>query len=130
MNYMVKLSSPVKLQKSSRKFFLNEWVKVNVVADKYRQDILELQVDRCEASAIALCLEHPDCLLIIDDDKARRIAKKLNITIAGTIGVIVKSKLNGVVPSVRPIMEKIKDANFRISSEIETAALEIADEIQ
>ncbi len=87
---------------------LPEWVEIYSVVDKKRQQLLELQIDRGESSAIALALETPDCTLILDDYKARLIAERLGINITGTIGVIVKAKLQGIIPSIKPILEKIK----------------------
>ncbi|MBA4184497.1 MAG: DUF3368 domain-containing protein, partial [Acidobacteria bacterium] len=40
----------------------------------------------------------------------------------------IKAKLNGTIPSVKPLLEKIKQTNFRLSVEIETQALKEADE--
>lgn len=87
---------------------LPEWVEIYSVVDKKRQQLLELRIDRGESSAIALALETPDCTLILDDYKARLIAERLGINITGTIGVIVKAKLQGIIPSIKPILEKIK----------------------
>ncbi len=107
---------------------LPEWVEIVEVKDKYRQTILELQIDKGESSAIALALETPDSVVILDDYKARKIAERLGVTLTGTIGVIIKAKLNGTIPSIKPILEKIKQTDFRLSSEIETQALKEADE--
>ena len=107
---------------------LPEWVEIAEVKDKYRQTILELQIDKGESSAIALALETPDSVVILDDYKARKIAERLGITFTGTIGVIIKAKLNGTIPSIKPIIEKIKQTDFRLSVEIETQALKEADE--
>jgi len=107
---------------------LPEWVEITEVKDKYRQTILELQIDKGESSAIALALETPDSVLILDDYKARKIAERLGITFTGTIGVIIKAKLNGIIPSVKPIIEKIKQTDFRLSAELELLALKEADE--
>jgi len=107
---------------------LPEWVEIAEVKDKYRQTILELQIDKGESSAIALALETPDSVVILDDYKARKIAERLGVTFTGTIGVIIKTKLNGVIPSVKPIIEKIKQTDFRLSAEIESQALKEADE--
>ncbi len=107
---------------------LPEWVEIAEVKDKYRQTILELQIDKGESSAIALALETPDSVVILDDYKARKIAERLGVTFTGTIGVIIKAKLNGVIPSVKPIIEKIKQTDFRLSAEIESQALKDADE--
>ena len=106
----------------------SEWVEIAEVKDKYRHRILELQIDKGESSAIALALETPDSVVILDDYKARKIAERLDVTLTGTIGVIVKAKLNGTIPSIKPIIEKIKQTDFRLSSEIETQALKEADE--
>lgn len=38
---------------------LPDWVRIESAQDKYRQEILEMQVDNGEASAIALALETP-----------------------------------------------------------------------
>ena len=38
-----------------------------------------MQIDRGEASAIALALETPDSTIILDDYKARKIAEQLDI---------------------------------------------------
>ena len=107
---------------------LPEWVIVENVSDKSKQRILELQIDRGESSAIALALEMPKSTLILDDFKARKIAQQLGIPFTGTIGVIIKAKLNGIIPSIKPYLEKIKETNFRISAEIELQALKEAQE--
>jgi predicted nucleic acid-binding protein len=73
-----------------------------------------MQIDKCEASAIALALENAGCTIILDDYKAMKIAEKLGINITGTIGVIVKAKLKGIIPSIKPILEKIRPTDFRL----------------
>lgn len=107
---------------------LPTWVHVVDVADKHLQRILALQIDKGESSAIALALETPNSTLILDDYKARKIAEQLGISITGTIGVIIKAKLEGIVPSIKPLLEKIKQTNFRLSTEIELQALKAAGE--
>lgn len=101
---------------------LPSWVEIKDVRDKQKQQLLELQIDKGESSAIALALEMPDCTIILDDNKARKIANSLGINVTGTIGVIVKAKLTGKIPSIKPYIEKIKNTNFRLSSEIELQA--------
>ncbi|MCO5241448.1 MAG: DUF3368 domain-containing protein [Chitinophagaceae bacterium] len=81
--------------------------------------LIESLVDKGEASAISLALESENSLLIIDDRKGRRFARQLGLSIIGTIGIIVDAKLAGVIPSVRPLLTKIKTTNFRITEELE-----------
>jgi predicted nucleic acid-binding protein len=44
----------------------------------------------------------------LDDFKARKIAEQLGISFTGTIGVIIKAKLNGIIPSSNRILKKSK----------------------
>ena len=98
------------------------------MTDKCKQQLLELQIDKGESSAITLALEIPESTLILDDFKARKVAERLGLVYTGTIGIIVKAKLKGIIPSVKPLIEKIKKTNFRISNEIELQALKEANE--
>jgi predicted nucleic acid-binding protein len=107
---------------------LPEWIEIVTVKDKYRQQLLEMQIDRGESSAIALALETPDSTIILDDYKARKIADQLGLIFTGTIGVIIKAKLNGIIPSIKPLLEKIKQTDFRLSPDIELQALKEAGE--
>lgn len=63
---------------------LPEWIEVARVKDIQKQQLLELQIDKGESSAIVLALVRPGSLLILDDYKARKIARGLGIKITGT----------------------------------------------
>jgi predicted nucleic acid-binding protein len=107
---------------------LPDWVEIVPVADKRKQQLLEVQVDKGEASAIALALENENPFLILDDYKARRLASNLKLNYTGTVGVIIAAKLQGFIPSVKPVLEKIKTTNFHISADLELQALLQANE--
>lgn len=107
---------------------LPDWVVIQQVNNKYSQQLLEMQIDKGESSAIALALEIPDSTIILDDNKARKIANQLGLNITGTIGVIVKAKLNGIIPSIKPILSKIRLTDFRLTIELELLALKEAGE--
>lgn len=107
---------------------LPNWVEIRNVNDSSKQQLLELHIDKGESSAIALALETPESLIILDDNKARKIASRLGLSYTGTIGIIIKAKLKGIIPSIKPILEKIKQTDFRISIELELQALKEAAE--
>ncbi len=100
-----------------------DWIKVTSVTDKKRQNILELDLDSGEASAIALGLENENSLLIIDEKKGRAIAKKLGLRITGTLGIIVKGKELGIISSVKEILEKLEKFDFWISESLKNKIL-------
>ncbi|MDQ2746888.1 MAG: DUF3368 domain-containing protein [Acidobacteriota bacterium] len=107
---------------------LPDWISVRNPQNKNYQQILAASVDKGEASAIALAVELNDCLLIIDDLKGRNLAEQLGIKITGTFGVIIEAKLSGHIKSVKPLLEKIKQTDFRLSKDIERKILLRADE--
>jgi len=108
---------------------LPNWVQLKSASDKYRQQILELQLDKGESSAISLALETPECVVTIDDFKARKVAQHLGLNITGTLGVIIKAKLQGLIPSVKPLLNKIKKTDFRVSEDLEMLVLKEAGEL-
>jgi len=107
---------------------LPDWIEIKSVNDKYKQKLLEMQIDKGESSAIALAIETPDSTLILDDCKARKIAEQLGLSYTGTIGVIIKAKLMGIISSIKPLLERIKQTDFRLTTDIINQALGEAKE--
>jgi predicted nucleic acid-binding protein len=105
-----------------------EWINVEAVKDKKYQESLETQIDKGEASAIALAKEYDDCLVLLDDLKARKLALKLNLKVTGSLGIIHKAKQLGFIDKVKPIINKLMELNFRISDEVISEILRLNDE--
>jgi predicted nucleic acid-binding protein len=103
---------------------LPDWIKVTEVQDKTKQRLLNLILDKGEASAIALCLENAESLLIIDERKGRRIARDLGLKIIGTLGVILEAKEKGLIDSTENVLKSLVDANFYISANLKEKFLE------
>jgi predicted nucleic acid-binding protein len=74
-----------------------------------------LDIDAGEASAITLAMESERSLLILDDNKGRKTAERLNLQYTGTLGIILKAKNTGIITSIKPIVMKIQQTNFRFS---------------
>lgn len=108
---------------------LPNWFVIEEATNKTYQKILEASLDKGEASAIAFAIEQTDCLLIIDDYKGRKYAEQLGIKITGTLGVIIDAKLSGLIQSVKPMLDKIKSTDFRLTSELEKRTIEKANEM-
>lgn len=108
---------------------LPDWFEIGQPENKMYQKILEASLDKGEASAIALAIEHKDCLLIIDELKGRKYAELLGLKITGTLGVLIDAKLSGHLKSIQPLLEKIKTINFKLTSDLERKALEKSGEI-
>jgi len=108
---------------------LPDWIKIKDPPDAKYQEILEMEVDKGEASVIALALKLERSILIIDDLKGRRVADKLNIRYSGTLGLLLKAKEEGIINKVTPIINKILATNFRFSDELIQTILKEAGEL-
>ena len=93
---------------------LPEWIERKEPRNSLQQP-LDVFLDAGEASAIALALEEDSPLLVIDELKGRKIARELKIDYTGTLGVIGAAKTKGEIASVKPIIDKIRNTNFRVS---------------
>jgi predicted nucleic acid-binding protein len=94
---------------------LPSWITLKESPDKNYQKVLEVAIDPGEASAIALSLNYLEPLLLLDDLKARKMAKKLGLVFTGTLGVLVKARKLGVISELRPVINLIRNTDFRIS---------------
>jgi len=108
---------------------LPEWVEIrNVVNVKYQQ-LLELTLDKGESSAIALAMELENVLLIIDDLKARKEAKRLGLQMTGTLGVLYTAKQKRLIPALKPYLEILQSVDFRIAPHLIQELLALSGEI-
>ena len=84
---------------------------------------------RGELEAIALGLENPDSLVILDDGLARKSAKDLGLKITGTIGILLKAKQRGYLNLIKPVIEELVLLGFRLDGTTREFALRLADEL-
>jgi predicted nucleic acid-binding protein len=76
-----------------------------------------------EQAAIAVAVAHKGALLLIDEEKGRRAAKRRNIKIIGVIGILDAAGRLGFVDIVSSIY-RLKQTNFRIAPQLIEKLLE------
>ena len=95
-----------------------DWISVKKSSNPAIQKTLEQTLDLGEASAISLAFDLINATLIIDDLKARKIAKSLNFKVTGTLGVIVRAKELGLIEHIKPLINQLIHEDFRISQNV------------
>ena len=105
-----------------------DWISVKSIKNTSVIQILKTQIDDGESEAIALSLELKDVVLLLDDKKARRIAEQLGLQIIGTIGLILRAKRIGLITEVKPVLNELQTAGFRIRGTLYNEALRLANE--
>lgn len=67
-------------------------------------------------------------LLIIDETKGRKIAKRMGLDITGTLGLLLVAKKKGHISSVKMVINEIQSTNFRVSPELFQKVMDLANE--
>ncbi len=65
---------------------------------------------------------------IIDDGHARRVANRLGVRVIGTVGLLLLTKHRGIIEQIRPYLEKLQEAGFRLHPQLVRQALQEAGE--
>ena len=105
---------------------LPNWVAID--KEEYYNNHLPI-IGNGEASLFSVALVNKNIILILDDYKARKLAKQYKLNFTGTIGVLIAAKRLGYIKNIKPLLLKINNTNFRLSPEIFTKALIIAGEL-
>lgn len=81
-----------------------------------------------EKEVLALGLEAPHHLLLLDDRDARRHAVAAGLEITGTLGLLLLAKERGVLNSVHTAVERLQALRFRLGPSIHRKVLALANE--
>ena len=81
-----------------------------------------------ESTVLAWALAHPGTVSIIDDDPARRVAKRLHLPVIGSLGLVLRAKRQGTIPAARPVLAELREAGMYLSDHILNEALALVGE--
>jgi predicted nucleic acid-binding protein len=88
------------------------------------------ELDPGEAEAIVVAKEQHADLLLIDENDGRNVATREGLRFIGLVSVLVESKLEGFIPSLRDVLREIEtETSFFISAEIKNLVLKRAGEL-
>lgn len=107
---------------------LPEWINIQPASPENIYLFENYNLGIGEITSLALAIELKNSIIILDDGKAKKIAKSHNLNVTGSLGIIVKAKEKNIVPCVKDVLIKIKVTNFRLTSSLETLILKIAGE--
>jgi len=103
------------------------WIKKTQLQDPRRADLLS-DLDRGEAEVLALAQELNADLVIMDERLGRRHAKRLGLTLTGTLGVLLRAKAQGHIDKVRPWIGELQKGGIHLSDFLVEEALQLAEE--
>ena len=80
-----------------------------------------------ESAAIKLA-KRLNCPIVMDEKHGRAVAKINNITVIGTLGILLAAKRSGLVDRIKPFLEQLVKINYFVSPALYDAVLREAGE--
>ncbi len=81
-----------------------------------------------EVEAMALYKMLRADYLLLDDSRARKVARLNHITITGSQGILLLAKHHGLISEVRPYLDLLQHSDIRISERLIQKTLQLAEE--
>ena len=96
-----------------------DWIRMRSVSNRLAVDILRRELGPGEAEAIVLAKELGADLVLVDDERAREIARSLGLRIAGTIALLLMAwEKDLLVKNPVDIAEEMRAKGVWISDEL------------
>jgi predicted nucleic acid-binding protein len=103
------------------------WLRI-VDSQAMPSEWLALDLGAGELSAMALALENPGHVILLDDMLARRTASAAGPSVWGTLKVLLEAKSSGLTDKLEPIVGRLHEAGMWISPGIKRRILDLAGE--
>lgn len=114
--------------KDAREIKEADWIRPLSIEDTDLKKALKMTLDEGEAAAIVLALEQKADIVLMDDYDGRAVAKEYDLMVTGTIGILLKAKLEGKIPSLRHDLDVLKESGFWLGEELYLKTLKQANE--
>jgi len=104
------------------------WLRMGNAGDRSTVEVLDLDLGPGEAEAIVLAREMRADRIVLDDQDARRFARRLGLVPIGTLGILLAARLRGEIQEIRGEIDRLQAQGFRASQELLDAVLREAGE--
>ena len=104
------------------------WIKTIDLTDP-RTAAVHAELDEGEAHALALATEHDARLVLLDENRGRRKAREIGLTVKGTVGVLQEAKAEGLIDAIKPFLIQLQNNGIYLSDSLINNALQDADEM-
>lgn len=107
----------------------DNWIQLGAPSRSHLLLTLSSRLDQAEAEAIALATEINADVVLLDERDGRRIAKQVGLPTTGVLGLLLRAKLNGEIPALKPEIQLLRTrANFFIAHQLESEIPSFAGE--
>lgn len=81
-------------------------------------NILSWDLGPGETQVISHAVMHSADRVVIDDLEARRCAKAMGLTIIGTLGIVGRAKVRGLIERAEPVIRRLQESGLYVSEDL------------
>ncbi len=89
---------------------------------------LALDLGPGELAAMALALENPKRVILLDDMLARRVVQAAGLNVWGTLRVLLEGKQQGLTERIAPLLDRAEESGLWVSDSVRRRILTLAGE--
>ncbi len=104
------------------------YVKMQPVRDQNAVKMLSVFLGKGEAESLVLAREVENCILLVDDLRARKMAQEAGLVTMGVAGFLLAAKQKGFIQEIRPLLAGLLQHGFRLSQVLIDRILKAAGE--
>jgi predicted nucleic acid-binding protein len=101
---------------------------VESIANIAAKEVFTTALHEGEVEVMLLAKEIGADLVIMDDGLARKHAKYLELSVTGTVGVLLRAKQKEIISKIKPALDELIANDFYISGNIVNEILRMAGE--
>jgi len=102
----------------SEKISKASYIKIEKVKDEIAVKFLLGNLGRGESEVLVLAKEKQADLILIDEKKARKMARRAGFKVMGILGLLLVSKRNGFISNIKAFIDELNKQGFRLSNRV------------
>jgi len=107
-----------------------DWIVVQPAQDMLAVQLLREELGTGESEAMILARERDAFLVLIDERAATRKARAIGLQTLGTLGVLLMAKGKGWLAGLKPLLDDLRRAGFRMGNDLYRQVLDSAGEAE
>lgn len=104
------------------------WIRIVQPEPQTLNDLPANRLGPGEQSVLAYAYRHQIQIVGLDDRQARNMAKRLNLSVTGTLGILLRAQQSGLIPAIRPLLLSVRQEGFFVSEALLQFLLQSAGE--
>ena len=106
-----------------------DWIEVIKIKNESARKTFVTSLHIGEVETMILAMEKSAYLCVLDDLLARKHAKRLNMNVIGTLGILIAAKKLNHIDAVKPLIDLLVSGGMYLSDSLYDAVLSLANEV-